>query len=214
MAESIYGRDGAKETQESTVGKRLIGQIAVDGDALTGKISKTLQRMAKERRAMDWMERELVNHASAHATKTPKEMANCTDMQLLREHITALAKHGKVTKYIKIVHSAVATNNVLTSRDQTESGLCPCCQNVPETLHHILAECTCKEIAEMREQMITNIRDAITENLTKTTVDRALMRAICSIWSSKTIKHAVGRDQTKAAGQRPSKSNMDAVRQV
>ena len=80
---------------------------------LTGNITKTLARMAKERRALKWIERELSNHRAEHATENVEQIANNTDMQLLREHATALAKHGKITKYIKIIHSAVATNNVM-----------------------------------------------------------------------------------------------------
>ena len=94
---------------------------------LTGNITKTLAKMAKERRALKWMEGELRNHKAEHAENDAEQIASNTDMQLLREHATMLAKHGKFTKYIKIIHSAVATNNIMVRRDSKESGLCPCC---------------------------------------------------------------------------------------
>ena len=89
--------------------------------------------------ALKWMEEELQNHKAEHAESAIKQIASNTDMQLLREHATTLAKHSKFTKYmyIKIVHSTVATNNVMVRRDSKESGLCPCCGEKPETPHHL-----------------------------------------------------------------------------
>ena len=62
----------------------------------------------------------------------------------------------EITKYIKIVHSAVATNNVMVRRDNKESGLCPCCEKRPETLHHPVAEC--EELNTARNEMTRNIK--------------------------------------------------------
>jgi hypothetical protein len=102
--------------------------------------------MAKDRRALKWMENELRNHKAQHAESEAEQIASDTDMQLLREHATKLATgdpHGKFTKYIKIVHSAVATNNVMVRRDSKESGLCPCCGGKTETLHHVVSVAAC-----------------------------------------------------------------------
>ena len=136
LADAIYGNEMARETEHSTVGAPTEGQIRIGGQVLTGNITKTLAKMAKERRALKWMEEELRNHKAEHAANNAEQIANNTDMQLLREHATMLAKHGKFTKYIKIIHSAVATNNIMVRRDSKESGLCPCCGKKPETLHH------------------------------------------------------------------------------
>ena len=118
-----------------------MGQIRIEGSVLTGNITKTLARMAKERRALNWITKELHNHRAEHAGEDIEQIAISTDTKLLTEHATALAKQGKFTKYIKIVHSAVATNNIMARRNNANSGLCPCCEKKPETLHHLMAEC-------------------------------------------------------------------------
>ena len=207
LADDAYGMEGARETETSTVGRAEMGQIRIEGSVLTGNITKTLARMAKERRALKWMERELINHRAEHATENVEQIAKNTDMQLLQEHATALAKHGKFTKYIKIVHSAVATNNVMTRRSSANSGLCPCCGKKPETLHHLMAEC--EELNNTRNEMARNIKCAITRNLDSSSMDRTLVRAITKIWSKETMRHAAGRDENKM--NRPKKSKMDCV---
>ena len=100
-------------------------------------------------------------------------------MQLLREHTTALAKHGKFTAYIKIIHSAVATNNVMVRRDTSITGMCPCCGKTAETLNHIISECS--ELSKERDQMISNIREAIETNLGKTKMDGVLILSLIHI---------------------------------
>jgi len=207
LADAIYENGEARETESSTVGPPTIGQIKIGGHVLTGNITKTLARLAKERRALKWMENELRNHKAEHAENEAEQIANNTDMQLLREHATKLATHGKFTKYIKIVHSAVATNNVMVRRDSKESGLCPCCGKKPETLHHIMAEC--EELKSTRDEMTKNIRDTITRNLGETDMDKTLIRAITKIWNKETMRHAAGRDESRAC--RPKTSNMERV---
>ena len=207
LADEIYGNDAARETEHSTVGPPETGQIRVGGHVLTGNITKTLARMAKERRALKWMETELRTHKAEHAENDAERIAYNTDMKLLREHATMLAKHGKFTKYIKIVHSAVATNNVMVRRNSKESGLCPCCGNKPETLHHLVAEC--EELNATRREMMRNIKNTITRNLGETDMDKTLIRAITKIWSKETMRHAAGRDEGKA--HRPKTSNMERV---
>ena len=207
LADEAYGKEGARETEISTVGQAIMGQIRIEGSVLTGNITKTLAKMAKERRALKWIEGELQNHRAEHATEEVEQIAKNTDMQLLREHATALAKHGKFTKYIKIVHSAVATNNVMARRNSTNSGLCPCCGKKPETLHHLMAEC--EELNTTRNEMTRNIKCAITRNLDSSSMDRTLVRAITKIWSKETVRHAAGRDENKM--NRPKKSKMDRV---
>ena len=209
LADSAYGEANGRETAESTVGTPQVGHIKIDGCTLTGKMTKTLTRMAKERRAQEWIVRELQGHRAKHAKSKDEQIAAETDMQLLREHTTTLAKHGKFTAYIKIIHSAVATNNVMVRRDTSASGMCPCCGKTAETLNHIISECD--ELSKERDQMISNIREAIETNLGKTKMDGALIRAITKIWSKDTISHAAGRDETKSAGTRRSKSDMEKV---
>ena len=207
LADAIYENEEARETESSTVGPPTVGQIRIGGHVLTGNITKTLARMAKERRALKWMEKELQNHKAEHAENEAEQIASNIDMQLLREHATKLATHGKFTKYIKIVHSAVATNNVMVRRDRKESGLCPCCGEKPETLHHLMTEC--RELNETRNEMAKNIRDVITRNLGESEMDKTLIRAITKIWSKETMRHAAGRDESKA--HRPKTSNMERV---
>ena len=207
LADAVYGNEMARETERSTVGPPMEGQIRIGGQVLTGNITKTLAKMAKERRALKWMEEELRNHKAEHAENDAEKIASNTDMQLLREHATMLAKHGKFTKYIKIIHSAVATNNIMVRRDSKESGLCPCCGKKPETLHHLVAEC--EELDTTRREMTSNIKNAITRNLGETEMDQTLIRAITKIWSKETMRHAAGRDESKA--HRPTTSNMERV---
>ena len=88
---------------------------------------------------MPYLLRRVINVQRVTCVTNDEQIASNTDIQLLREHATKLATHGKITKYIKIVHSAVATNNVMVRRDNKESGLCPCCGKRPETLHHLVA---------------------------------------------------------------------------
>ena len=97
--------------------------------------------------------------------------------------------------------------NVMVRRDSKESGLCPCCGKKPETLHHIMAEC--EELKSTRDEMTNNIRDTITRNLGETDMDKTLIRAITKIWNKETMRHAAGRDESRAC--RPKTSNMERV---
>ena len=61
---------------------------------------------------------------------------------------------------------------------------------------HLVAEC--EELDATRREMTSNIKNAITRNLGETEMDQTLIRAITKIWSKETMRHAAGRDESKA----------------
>ena len=79
----------------------------------------------------------------------------------------------------------------------------------PETLHHVDLVAECEELDTTRREMMSNIKNTITRNLGETEMDQTLVRAITKIWSKETMRHAAGRDESKA--RRPTASNMERV---
>ena len=102
--------------------------------------------------------------------------------------------------YTKILHGVLATNHILTQRNDPSvaTDKCECCASQDlETNNHTLGTCTHRDLKKMRAQMIQKLHNTIDNTLRhgkeKMSINPIVTKALCCMWSEKTVQQLASR---------------------
>ena len=163
------------------------------GHRIVGNNTKTMMTYIGTEIALEYWMKDWKKYSAAHCDDDDVVQID----ELLMRSIQRGEMHmPAIGTYTKILHGVLATNHILTQRNDssTKTCECECCAgHERETNNHMLAKCTHTEIAKIRKTMIKKIHRTIDKTLRhgkeKMAINPIVTEALTKMWSADTIQH-------------------------